>query len=100
MSIFTGEFSAFLLRFTIFSCYNKLRSDFMDFNFYMPVRVYGGKDAVLKQSDCFSQFGKRCLLVTGGKSAKLCGALADVQTVLQAQNTEYTVFDEIGRAHV
>ena len=67
----------------------------MDFNFYMPVRVYGGKDAVLEHADCFSQFGKRCLLVTGGKSAKLCGALAVVQTVLQAQNTEYTVFDGV-----
>lgn len=67
----------------------------MDFNFYMPVRVFGGKDAVLEHTDCFSQFGKRCLLVTGSKSAKLCGALSDVQTVLQQQGIEYTVFDGV-----
>lgn len=67
----------------------------MDFSFYMPVRVFGGKDAVLKHADCFGEFGKYALLVTGGKSAKLCGALSDVQTALQAQNIEYAVFDGV-----
>lgn len=67
----------------------------MDFSFHMPVHVFGGKDAVSKHADCFSEFGKRALLVTGGKSAQLCGALSDVQTALQAQNIEYTVFDGV-----
>ncbi len=67
----------------------------MDFHFYMPVRVFGGKDAVSAHADFFSEFGKRCLLVTGGKSAKLCGALSDVQTALQAQNIKYAAFDGV-----
>lgn len=67
----------------------------MDFNFYMPVQIFGGKHAVSRHADCFSRFGKHCLLVIGGQSAKLCGALADVQAVLQAQNIEYTVFDGV-----
>lgn len=67
----------------------------MDFHFHMPVRVCGGKDAVSKHSDCFADFGKHALLVTGGKSAKLCGALSDAQTALQAQNIEYAVFDGV-----
>lgn len=67
----------------------------MDFHFYMPAQVFGGKDAVSEHADCFSAFGKRALLVTGGKSAKLCGALSDVQTVLRKQCIEYTVFDGV-----
>lgn len=67
----------------------------MEFNFYMPARVYGGKNAVLEHADCFADLGKRCLLVTGGSGAQLCGALGDVQSVLQRYSIEYTVFDEV-----
>ena len=42
----------------------------MDFNFYMPVRVLGGRNAVTQHPEVFTQFGKKCLVVTGGSSAK------------------------------
>ena len=67
----------------------------MDFNFYMPVRVLGGRNAVTQHPEIFTQFGKKCLLVTGGSSAKASGALDDVQTVLSQNGIEATVFDEV-----
>lgn len=67
----------------------------MDFNFYMPVRVLGGRNAVTQHPEIFTQFGKKCLLVTGGRSAKTSGALDDVQSVLSQNGIEATVFDEV-----
>ena len=67
----------------------------MDFDFYMPVKVLSGKDAVLKHADIFSMYGKSCLIVTGGNSARLCGALTDVQTALAKAQVEFHVFSEI-----
>lgn len=67
----------------------------MDFGFYMPVRVIGGKDAVLKSKNVFAEFGKRALIVCGGSSAKLCGALADAKNALSEFGIEYKIFDGI-----
>lgn len=67
----------------------------MDFNFYMPVRVFGGKNALEKHADIFSQYGKKCMLVTGGSSAKKSGAMDDVCALLNANDIEVTVFDEV-----
>ena len=61
----------------------------------MPVRVLGGRNAVTQHPEIFTQFGKKCLLVTGGSSAKASGALDDVQTVLSQNGIEATVFDEV-----
>ncbi len=68
----------------------------MDFNLYIPINVLSGKDAVIKNSEKLRAFGSRCLIVTGGKSAKLSGALEDMETALSSQKTEYAVYDKIG----
>lgn len=67
----------------------------MDFNFFMPVHVISDKDAVLNHKEVFSEFGKSCLLVTGGHSAKASGALDDVLKALEAAEIEAHIFDEI-----
>ena len=69
----------------------------MEFDFFMPVKTVSGPDAVLKNSELISGFGKRCLMVTGGSSARLSGALKDVQTVLKNERIGYRVFDGIGQ---
>lgn len=66
----------------------------MDFCFYMPVKVLGGYNAVEKNAQIFAQYGKKCMLVTGGNSARTSGALDDVCAVLRANAIEITVFDE------
>ena len=68
----------------------------MDFNLHIPVNVISGKDCVLKNSHMLSPFGKSCLVVTGGKSANLSGALEDIKTALGKENISYTVYDKIG----
>lgn len=68
----------------------------MDFNLNLPINVISGNGAVLKSSSLLSQLGKSCIIITGGKSARLSGALDDVQNALNAEGISYTVYDKIG----
>ena len=64
-------------------------------NYYMPVRLITGKDSVLKNGKLISQYGSKCIIVTGRSSAKKCGALDDCIRILSENKIEYTIFDEI-----
>ena len=66
-----------------------------DFSFYMPVNIIGGENVLENNKSVFSQFGKRCLIVTGASSAKKSGALDDVIAILDELSIEYTIFDKI-----
>lgn len=68
----------------------------MDFNLSLPVKVVSGKDCVLENSQMLRPFGKRCLIVTGGKSALLSGALDDVKNALTKEEISFEIFDKIG----
>ena len=63
----------------------------------MPVRVVGGRDAVKNNSSLFASFGKRCLIVSSKRAAKVSGAIDDVAEALEKENIAYTCFDEIGQ---
>lgn len=66
-----------------------------DFSFYMPVNIIGGENVLQNNKSVFSQFGKRCLIVTGASSAKKSGALDDVIAILDELSIEFTIFDKI-----
>ena len=68
----------------------------MAYDFYMPARVVGGENVVVKQSALLKKFGSSCLIVTGGTGAKKSGALDDVVTALKEQNIKYEIYDKIG----
>lgn len=68
----------------------------MDFNLKIPVNVVSGKGCVKEKSELLSVFGKKCIIVTGGKSATVSGALSDVKSALDSQGIIYTVYDKIG----
>lgn len=68
----------------------------MDFNLNLPINVVSGENAVLKSSHLLKALGKSCLIVTGGRSARLSGALDDMTKALEAANISYTVYDKIG----
>ncbi|MBQ8028586.1 MAG: iron-containing alcohol dehydrogenase [Clostridia bacterium] len=68
----------------------------MDFNLSIPVNVISGENCIAKNSEKLLAFGKRCIIVTGGKSALLSGALKDVSSALEKENIQYTVFSEVG----
>ncbi len=63
--------------------------------FYLPTKVITGKDVVVKNAALFSDFGNRCVIVTGKSSAKACGALDDVVTALEMCGIEYCIYDKI-----
>lgn len=67
----------------------------MDFNFNMPVHLIAEKSAVKANSNIFSELGKAAMIVTGGNSAKLCGALEDVIEALEKSDISYQIFDKI-----
>ena len=50
----------------------------MDFNLNLPINVVSGKDCIKKNTSLLSAFGRKCIIVTGGSSAKKSGALDDV----------------------
>lgn len=66
-----------------------------EMQFYMPVPLHCESGCVLAYSHKLAQLGGSCLIVTGRTGARASGALDDVQTALQLQGIEYTVFDEI-----
>ncbi len=68
----------------------------MDFNLYMPVRVLSGKDAVRQNAAELKKLGDCALIITGGRSAKLSGALKDVQEALEEAGVRWETYDQVG----
>lgn len=64
------------------------------FKFFMPTRVYVGKNCVLENQQELI-LGKRALIVTGKSSGEKSGALNDVKMVLENQKIPYCVYDKI-----
>lgn len=67
----------------------------MQFKFQISTKVYFGEDCIVKNSNEIPGLGKKALIVTGGRSAKASGALADICRVLDGLNIEYEIFDKI-----
>lgn len=67
----------------------------MNFRYEVPTRVIMGPGVVRKNAGEFSALGKRALIVTGGSSGRLSGALDDVRAALREKNLEWEVFDRI-----
>lgn len=68
----------------------------MDFNFYMPVQVISGEQAVSGHVQLLRGLGEKCLIITGGRSARASGALGDVTAALERAGVAYKVFDGVG----
>ena len=54
----------------------------MTLNTFMPVKLITGAGCVRANAKEMVKLGRRCLIVTGKASAKLCGALRDVTDTL------------------
>lgn len=64
--------------------------------FYMPTKVYQGKNIVRQYGCQLASYGKKALIVTGGHSSKANGSLQDVQEALEQYDIEYSIYDQIG----
>ncbi len=66
----------------------------MNFDFYLPTRFLSGFGCIKRNPDLLA-LGSRAFIVTGRTSAKKCGALDDVTSVLDAKGIPYSVFSQI-----
>ena len=69
----------------------------MNMNQYMPVRLMTGKGCVATAKEELAGLGERCLILTGKRAAKLCGAFDDVAAVLDEQKVVWKHVDIIGQ---
>lgn len=68
----------------------------MDFDIKIPVRVVSSKNCLKESSFLMKAYGSKCLIVTGGTSARLSGALEDMEKALAKEGIAYTLYDKIG----
>lgn len=61
--------------------------------FFNTVNVISGRGCVREYD--FRALGKKCLIICGGRSARLCGALADVRDALAAEKIAFSEFDKV-----
>ena len=64
-------------------------------NYYMPTKIISDKEVILKNSNLFSSYGKRALIVTGKTSSITNGSLKDVINALEKEGIVYDVFNNV-----
>ncbi|WP_298836405.1 iron-containing alcohol dehydrogenase family protein [Clostridium sp.] len=64
-------------------------------NYYMPTKIILDKEVVLKNSNLFSSYGKKALIVTGKTSSIINGSLKDVTNALEKEGVVYSVFNNV-----
>ena len=63
--------------------------------FYIPTRVFTGKDALTNNKEYLTRLGHKALIVTGKGSAKKNGSYNDVIDILKESKIEYSVYEGI-----
>ena len=65
------------------------------FAYFMPTKVFFGRDCVSRQGQVIATAGKRALVVTGKNSARKCGALDDITLCLKGKGICFELFDDV-----
>ncbi len=66
-----------------------------EYSYYLPTRVIAGSGCVRSHAGDVKAFGRKALVVTGRSSAKKCGALDDVASMLAENGQEMILFDKV-----
>lgn len=64
-------------------------------NFFIPTKIFYGKDAFDQAESSLKGLGEKALIVTGRHSAQKSGALAQTVKSLENNNIQYIIFDQI-----
>ena len=64
-------------------------------DFYMPVKIISGENAVKNSTDWLAALGKRALIVTSKNAARASGALDDLTEALDSAGVQWRVYDGI-----
>lgn len=67
----------------------------MHFNYNIATKVIFGIGSIKQNRQELLQFGRKALVVTGRKSAKVSGALDDMSDALSSQGIEFEIFDGV-----
>jgi alcohol dehydrogenase class IV len=67
----------------------------MNAKYYMPTRVVAGSGCVRESAALLKRLGSRALVMTGARSARQNGALADVEAALDSQGIGHELFDRV-----
>lgn len=62
---------------------------------FAPTRVIGGQGSLDRLAEVAGQFGRKCLIVSGRRSARLSGLLGRVTDLLASRKIEYALFDQV-----
>ncbi len=62
--------------------------------YYMPTTLLSGKNCI-KRHPRHIVHGRKCMIVTGRRSAKVSGALDDVTAVLKENGVDYEIYNKI-----
>jgi len=65
------------------------------FSYFIPTRVFFGKDCLNNNYATLSSLGEKALIISGRKSAKACGAYDETVEVLNKLNIESVLYDQI-----
>lgn len=67
----------------------------MQFKFQLGTAIYLGDGVVKQNESVFRNYGSKAFIVTGPRSGRESGALADVSAVLDSLGMPYSVYDKI-----
>ncbi len=65
------------------------------FKYFMPTKIFFGREQVMMHPDVFASVGKKALIVTGRHSAKNNGSYQDVLNVLDQAGIKSVLFDSV-----
>lgn len=71
----------------------------MSYDFYMPTQIVSqdesSADSCVKTHSSLFALGKKAVVVCGKHSARACGALDDVESVLKKLGIDYIIYDKV-----
>lgn len=67
----------------------------LDFKFNIPTQVYFGVDSINQLGAIAGNYGKKALIVTGGKSSKKTGLIDKVSELLKEKELSFVIFDKV-----
>ncbi|WP_058486377.1 iron-containing alcohol dehydrogenase family protein [Defluviitalea phaphyphila] len=67
----------------------------MSLKYHMPTKVFIGENCIIENKEVFKSLGKKALIVTGARSAKINGSQSDVISALDSVGISYLIFDKV-----
>ena len=67
----------------------------MEFKYLMPTEIHFGNGVIENNKEVFNRIGKKALIVTGRRSAKINGSYDDVKEALSTTGIDYILFDQV-----